>query len=357
MKVASPTRPPIILPTEILDMILDCLGGHKPTLAKCMRVSLRIYHIVAPRLYTHLDWTGRQPFPLFIPPISSPLSHRMSPSKPDLLRLVRSFDLGNHRHWDCSPSFYVDPLRNCLDTLLEVDLLKYSTYGKAVTQARPNHIDAPGSRCPILAKIAPEKLVIHASYTEPLPIRYIDRGSLITIVSFLDLVPIRSAHDRVKQKRQPFCNKSPNGKDVVYVIANMDADGAQPQSSTRSDPMACFRDHLMEVLYKPHFALDVYIVNGAGRAMESAGKIGYSCEKRFAALQADIRVHEELEADKVRECWKARKRGGTPFYKSVFDVGRTDIHFLDSREYLEDWITDGEFTDEERIWYMGKRST
>jgi len=35
----------------------------------------------------------------------------------------------------------------------------------------------------------------------------------------------------------------------------------------------------------------------------------------------------------------------------------TDIHFLDSREYLEDWDTDGEFTDEERIWYLGKSST
>ena len=117
----------------------------------------------------------------------------------------------------------------------------------------------------------------------------------------------------------------------------------------------------MEVLYKAHFALDVYIVNGAGRAMESAGKIGYSCEKRFAALKADIRLHEELEANKVREYWKTRKGGGTPVYKSVFDVEQTDIHFLDSREYLEKCDTDGEFTDEEftdeeRIWYMGKSS-
>jgi len=134
----------------------------------------------------------------------------------------------------------------------------------------------------------------------------------------------------------------------------MDRDGMPPQSPHRPDPMIGFREHLMEVLYKAHFALDVYIVNGAGRALESAGKMRYSCEKRFAALKADIRLDEGLEAYKVREYWKSRKGGGTPFYKSVFDVEQTDIHFLDSQEYLEKWDTGGEFTDEERIWYMGK---
>ena len=322
-----------------------------------MRVSLRMYQVVAPRLYTHADWSGPRSFPLFLPPSSSLLLNRVSPPKPELLQLIHSFDLGNHRHWHCCPGYFVDYRRNRLETLLEVPILKYNTFGKAVTQFQPNHLDTPTSRCPILAKIAPTKLVIHASYTEPLPIRYIDRKNLTKIVAFLGLVPLPFANGRIQQKRQPFSSKSPIGKEVVYIIANMDRDGMPPQPTNRPDPTVSFREHLMEVRYKPNFALDVYIVNGAGRAMESAGKIGYSCEKRFAALQADIRVHEELEAEKVREYLKARKRGATPFYKSVFDVGRTDIHFLDSREYLENWDTDGEFTDEERIWYMGESST
>jgi len=54
MQVANPTRPRIVLPTEILDIILDFLGGRKPTLAKCMRVSLQMYQVIAPRLYNQL---------------------------------------------------------------------------------------------------------------------------------------------------------------------------------------------------------------------------------------------------------------------------------------------------------------
>lgn len=112
----------------------------------------------------------------------------------------------------------------------------------------------------------------------------------------------------------------------------------------------------MEILYKPHFALDVYIGNGADREMESAGKNDYRCEEKFAALVADIRSHEKLEGDKVREYWRSKKRGGTPLYKSIWAVEHTDIHFMDSRESLEGCVTDGEFTNEETVWYMGKSS-
>jgi len=58
MQVANPTRTRMVLLTEILDMILDFLGGHTPTLAKCMRVSLQMYQVIAPRLYTYLNWSG-----------------------------------------------------------------------------------------------------------------------------------------------------------------------------------------------------------------------------------------------------------------------------------------------------------
>jgi len=356
MQVANPTRPRIVLPTEILDIILDFLGGRKPTLAKCMRVSLQMYQVIAPRLYTHLDWSARRSFPLFLPTNSSSLSNRVSPTKSELFHLIRSFDLENHLNSHCKMSFGVAPLRTRLETLLRIPLLKYNTFGKAVTQGPSNHIDAPSSRCPILAKIAPKKLVIRSSYTEPLPIRYVDRGNLTEVVAFVGLVPLPLANGRLKQKRQPFCKKSPTGKNVVYIISSMDRDGILPQLPPHQDHMACFREHVMEVLFKPHFALDVYIANGAGRAMESAGKTGYSYAKLFAALRADILSHEKLEIEKVREYWKTRRSGGTPLYKSIWDMEHTDIHFMDSREYLENWDTDGEFTDEERIRYMGKSS-
>jgi len=190
MKVTNPTCSINVLPNEIILVILDSLDNHKPTLAKCMRVSLRMYQLVAPRLYTYVDWSGPQSFPFFLPPASSLLLNRVSPPKSDLFHLIRSFDLIAHARYRCCPLRFYSDEKNRLESLLNVPLLKYNTFGKAISQTYPNHIDTPSSRCPILAKIAPTRLVVHASYTELLPIRYIDRRNLNKIVAFLGLIPL-----------------------------------------------------------------------------------------------------------------------------------------------------------------------
>jgi hypothetical protein len=110
----------------------------------------------------------------------------------------------------------------------------------------------------------------------------------------------------------------------------------------------------MEVLYKPHFANNVLIVNGAGRSAESAGATGNSCVKRFARLKSDIQNDMNTVLELVTTYWTTKKGGGTPLFKTVTKAESTRIQFIDSREYLKGHATEGEFTDDERGLYMGK---
>lgn len=351
-------RPSVILPNEIVGMILDYVGDDKPTLAKCMRTSLQMNLIAAPRLYTRLRWGNGLAFPLAFPhPCPESIPSRLSPSKSDNLELVLELHLGNHQASICPPCS-LDGLRSSQPhRLLHVPILSYKAHSRGFNwHAKDNHIDSSSSRCAVLSCIAPTKLVVHASYWEPLPIRSIDQRNLREIVSWIDLsYPSSGSGLKREQKPQPFGQSTSNKKTVVYIISDMAPDGENDQYSKY--PIDVFCQHLMEVIYKRRFATEILIVNGAGRAQESARDFIYSCEERFRNMETDIRLAKKEQLERLESFWETRwteGTGGTPSYKTMEEAEATTIHFLDSREYLQSYNTPGELTDEERIWYMGK---
>jgi hypothetical protein len=166
-------------------MIVDHVGDDKPTLARCLRTSLQMNLTAAPRLYTRLQWEDGLTFPLALPhPVLKSLLSRLSTSKSDNLKLVLEFHLGHHPITTCPPQSIENLRKSQPNGLLHVPILSYKAHSKASNwHASDNHIDHPHSRCHVLSCIAPTKLVVHASYWEPLPIRSIDQRNLREIVS------------------------------------------------------------------------------------------------------------------------------------------------------------------------------
>jgi hypothetical protein len=269
-------RPSVALPNELLNLILGFIGDDKPTLAKCMRVPLQLYQVVAPRLYSHLRWGGKFPFPLTTPLPSKLLFNRVSPTKTDLFGLTRTLRLDDHGKYCCSFDCFTGRIRYRLDNILVIPSLSYKAMYRGTSgpfrKGESNHLDGPTSHCPILAKIGPTKLLLRASCFEPLPIRNIDRRNLEEVVSWVSLEQRPYYYgELLKQHRQPFSSKSPVRRKVVYFITGMDGDRVEPNFLGKG-PMVSFREHLVDLLYKRQFAHTVLIVNGAGRSMESAGR-------------------------------------------------------------------------------------
>jgi hypothetical protein len=326
-----------------------------------MSASFQMNLMAAPRLYNRLQWGDGLAFPLALShPTQEPLSSRLSPSKSDNLKLVLEFHLGNHSITTCSPHSLEDLKKSQPNGVLHVPILSYKAHSRGSNwHASDNHIDHPHSRCHVLSCIGPTKLVVHASYWEPLPIRSIDQRNLREIVSWIDLTyPSSGSGMKREQTHQPFGKSTSNHKTVVYIISDMAPDGEQGQYSNHSIETFC--QHLMEVMYRRHFATEILIVNGAGHSRQSAGDITHSCQEQFTNMEADINFSMRGQIGKVQEFWETRWSEGSrgfPVYKTMEDVEATTVQFLDSREYLENYNTLGEFTEEERVWHMGKSET
>jgi hypothetical protein len=199
--------PPVYLPNEVLGMILDYIGDDKPTLARCMRVSQQLNSLVAPRLYTRLEWGNNLKFPLTLPtPDSKAVIPRLSPTTRDIiLSSTRELHLDDHCKPHCKYCPWTMAMVKTIHETLPIPILSYKA-------------SSPGF-CDLLANIAPTKLVIRASYWEPLPIRSIDQRNLAKIVSWVNIDPQFLGTQRT-QHTTPFVDSSATNHTVIYILHN-----------------------------------------------------------------------------------------------------------------------------------------
>jgi hypothetical protein len=109
-------------------------------------------------------------------------------------------------------------------------------------------------------------------------------------------------------------------------------------------PLGQFPDHLVEVMYKPHFASKVFVVNAAKGCSEAD----------LVKLKKFVQTSLKKERKKIETYWQAKRGGGTAKYKTVWAAKGTAIKFLDIQEYLKKHDTAGEFTEDEKTRYMSK---
>jgi len=140
------TRPR--LPNEILDLVINSVVD-KPTLAKIMRVSSSMNHMVAPRLYAHVKWRTNHVCPLAVTPHAGGSLVRVSPPKSDILNHVRTVHFCFQSLLDC-------PLLQTEDgniILLPLDLLRYAVRSRnndsssQYTDKAQNHAHTSGRDC------------------------------------------------------------------------------------------------------------------------------------------------------------------------------------------------------------------
>jgi hypothetical protein len=226
---------------------------------------------------------------------------------------------------------------------LPIPILSYKASTPGFTESKYNHIDTPGSKCDLLANIAPTKLVIRASYWEPLPIRSIDQRNLAKIVTWVNIDPQLLGTQKT-QHTTPFVDSSAIDQTVIYILHNSTSTKEVYPEVRMESPLGQFRDHLVEIMYKPHFAFKVLVVNAA-KGCTDANLVKL---KKF--VQASLRK----ERKKIETYWKAKRGGGTAKYKTVSAAKGTAIKFLDVQEYMRKHDTAGEFTDDEKTMYMNK---
>jgi hypothetical protein len=349
-------------------MILDYVGDDKPTLAKCMRSSLQLNFLAAPRLYKNIRWSSSASFPLTILPSPDNDSEtRISPTKSENLGFIRELHLEAHSLHDCS----VLPAKVPKSTrAIRVPVLHYSVQQHAHnsdgTYGPYNHLcTSMRSRCHFLPHIAPTKLVITAmKHQELLPIRSIDQRHLSKIVVDLafEAAFVYADSEPISQSLCPFFRSSATTKKaVVYMINELPSD-----ECLYPGVYLHLSSHLEEVAYRQNFAQDIIIVNATGRDRGSLHQNRYTCAEQYAIPQESVRKSLASELEEVKEHWEERGAkghykevkehwtagGAKRRYKTVSDAEATTIKFMNSREYLENYETEGEFTDDERARLM-----
>jgi hypothetical protein len=344
-KLPAAVHPPAYLPNEVLGMILDYIGDDKPTLASCMRVSQQLNSLVAPRLYARLEWGNNLKFPLTLPtPDSTAVIPRLSPTKRHIiLSSTRELHLNDHCKPHCKYCPWTMAMVKTIHETLPIPVLSYKASSPGFTESKYNHIDTPSSQCDLLANIAPTKLVIRASYWEPLPIRSIDQRNLAKIVSWVNIDSQFLGTQRT-QHTTPFVDSSATNPTVIYILHNSTSTkDAYPEVRAESS-LGQFRDHLVEVMYKSHFASKVLVVNDAKGCTDAD----------LVKLKKFVQASLSKERKKIETYWKAKRGGGTAKYKTVSAAKGTAIKFVDIQGHLKKHDTAGEFTDKEKARYMTK---
>lgn len=341
-------------------MVLDYVGDDKPTLAKCMRASLQFNLLAAPRLYSNLRWGARLPYPLKITytqrtilPTQFSSGHlvppRPFPTKQENLQHIQTFRLHDHTLKDCA-RFASKAVRP--EDVTFVPVLHYSAGAtKKDRRMDVNHLYKHyKSRCLFLPLLAPTKLVItKAHFTELLPIRSIDQRCLKKIVVITSLKEATSSIEDPQQPQhiQTFRKNSSGNPIVVYMFTELDADDCTP-----SEGISMFTDHLAEVIYGPKFANEIILVNATGRLRTTKTHTRYSSTKTFIALQVAVQAILVESMKKVKSYWSTSNPRARHLYKRLSVAEGTTVKCMDSREYLEIYETEGEFTDEERARLM-----
>jgi hypothetical protein len=271
-------------------MILDYVGDDKPTLARCMRSSLQLNLLAAPRLYGHLRWGSKLSCPIDIPSPTTAGSSitRLSPTKRENLELIRTFHLDYHRREDCA-ALLCAPARK--ENIIPVPVLHYATEDRRAIlnghYVKPEHLYIPiKSRCFFLPHIGPRKLVItDAHFNHFLPLRSVDERFLTKVVMFAYLGRSGGYGTLQRQYKRPFFRASTSGKTIVYIIIAMDSD-----YDLHSDlGIRPFCEHLAEVVYQPEFAQDVLVVNAIGRNRHPSVNHNPSSDLRYVRLETEAR--------------------------------------------------------------------
>lgn len=344
-ELPAAVRLPVYLPNEVLEMILDYIGDDKPALASCALASQRFYHLAAPRLYARLEWGNNSKFPLTLPTydVNTPLHRRFQTKLDVILSHTREFHLDDHCKPHCKWCPWTKALVKRIPENLSIPILSYNAFSNGrYVNSEENHIITPSSRCELLAQFAPVKLVIRASYSEPLPIRSINQQNLAKIVSWVSIDDEYPGCDR-EQQIIPFAKSEANTKTVVYIIHDMSTLDKQ-LSVAAGSPLARIKEHLAEVIYRREYAQEICVVNALGSAHDDV----------FRTYQAQIMSTLNEEGKKVEAYWKTKRGRGAAKYKTVSAAEGTSIKFLDIREYLTKHDTAGEFTDGDKAKYMGR---
>jgi len=327
-------------------MVPDYVEDDKPTLAKCMRSSLQLNLLAAPRLYSKLRWGSNLSCPIDIPStITTSSITRVSPTKRENLELIRTFYLDNHVLGDCS-TFRSRAARP--EDIVPIAVLHHGT-----GEERPIkliHIHTPlNSHCSFLSRLAPRRLVVTVTHLNGmLPIGSIEQRLLSKVIVYTNLKNGQLLYGDAPQPphMRPFHKSSATNKTLVYIITEMNTD-ANPGLGK---PMLSFCAHLANVIYRPEFAQNILFVDATGRNRHPNVSKAYCCEKNIARLERRIRRIFKKELEVVKFRW--RTEGDNCDYKDIAEAQATTIKFMNSREYLDNYDTEGEFTDEERARLM-----
>jgi hypothetical protein len=345
-------RPPVVLPDDILNMILDLIGDDKPILAKCMRSFLQLNLLVIPRLYTHIQWGDILSFPLTSSPLYPRLiGPRLSPTKTEILQLVRTFHLQDHTSEDC-PAVRGD--------LTHIDVLRYSACHRFVGAKSGlyglllNHNRASDSKCRILAGMAPKKLIIDdTSNVDPVPTRSFNYCQLAKIVVNIWLsrsmwTPYNHSPAQSGTPPRPFGTSPVSTKSLIVLINIIGKTDADPGLKREQDS---FCSTLGALVYRPNFASTVLFVNATGLDRNQDGHVISRTPQDIAKLQSKLLADLAAQFQLVKNYWEGGQQGGVAAWKTLLEAQATKVMFIDIQEYLRDYDTTGEFTDEERaIW-------
>jgi hypothetical protein len=318
--------------------ILDFVGDDKSTLARCMRVFQQLNALAAPRLYRDIRWGSHVPSPFaHSPPIDSGL--RISPTKRDSLVHIRTLRVDNHSIADCN-SESQHAFEEQMEDLLHVDVLIHEAiedYGDA-TCYRIFSFDTPGA---LLSHIGPKKLVLNATYTDsfPEPIRPIDQQDLEKIVTWVNWCP--SNRYPKPQHVRPFVSSRAASRTIVYLI------GFPRDSSSFTDAPVGFHQRITNMVYSSGFASEIIFVNAHISQCREAREV---FNKRFATMGTEIEtvVAAELGMNTSSASTATETDSGD---KSKRQPQMPIVKCIGMREYLDNYETAGEFTDEERKRY------
>ena len=340
------TRPR--LPNEILDLVINSVVD-KPTLAKLMRVSSSMNHMVGPRLYAHVKWRTNHVCPLAVTPRAGGSVVRVSPPKSDILNHVRTVHFCFQSLLDC-------PLLQTEDgktIVLPIDILRYAVRShnddslSQYTDKAQNHVHTSGRDCSFFSGLASAKLVIdHAVHNDHLPVRFIDKGRLRKIVVNINLfVYSRFRHGEQPRIRfRPFGNSPTRSKSVVFIISDLYT-GPPVLGSQHSH----FWSKLAEETYRANFASTILVVNATGLIRNEKGYVVSRQPQDISSVAARLVTCMEEKSRQLKFSWGLMLL--TSRWKTVAEAEATTIKFIDIQEYLRDYDTMGEFTDEERaIW-------
>jgi len=329
-------------------MILDQIGNDKPTLAKCMGATLQLSTLVAPRLYTVIHWKRDRPFPLR-PTIRAKTTSRLPSNKHyDLIKICH---LRDHDPQECAGAMS----GNGYNLILPVPVLLYSVQSnydsyQGLHQRACNVTHKSRPSCRLLQTLAPKTVVLEdARYYEPIPLSLIDPQQLSKIVVRIDLSHTGRAYPRPTSQlpRRPFGRSPARSKSVVFIINGFQDNDFDAGTADEENGFCAI---LAKQLYKPNFASLVLLVNATGLITARNGSIHSRQRADISGLQFPLHSRADLQLSELRHHWSSERKVARP-WKTLGEAQAMQIKFIDIQEYLREYDTSGEFTEEERaVW-------